>query len=342
MATKHSETAKTTPPRQPSVGIVLVNWNGWQDTVVAIKSVQDSKPEGHKIIVVDNGSIDDSLRELRKLGSTIHLVENGENLGFAGACNIGMLKAEQLGVDYVFFLNNDAWVTPHTIGQLVQASRELGDGAILGSVVRVAGTGELQFYGSIRTDIRGRLGWFPRTEEHFSKSPDLIESDFIYGAALFAPTSLIRRLGTFDERFFLNFEETDWCYRARRNGVRCFVVKSALAYHKGSASLGSVQGPLQTYFLVRNQLLFSEMHVSPLLLLRAYAKALKRLGGRLLRAFRNRGAGHGFDPTAQAHLLAIRDYVLRRFGDCPPIVRHLAQQFRDNSLPARRAPENAN
>lgn len=331
MATKRSKTRGATP-RRPSVGIILVNWNGWQDTVVAIKSVQDSLSVDHQIIVVDNGSIDDSVQQLRKLGSAIHLVENGQNLGFAGACNVGVYKAEQLSVDYVFFLNNDAFVTPHTIGRLVQASRELSDSAILGSVVRFEETRELQFYGSTRSDIRGRLGWFPRTEEQFSGRPDLIESDFILGAAMFAPISLVGRIGEFDERFFLNFEETDWCYRARRNGVRCFVVKSALTYHKGSASVGSLGGPLQTYFLVRNQLLFSEKHVSPLWLLWAYAKALKRLAARLVRELRGRDEGRSFDPTAQAHLLAVRDYVLRRFGDCPPIVRHLAQQFRDSSM----------
>lgn len=327
-ATEKKHSSKT-----GSIGVVLVNWNGWKDTIEAYNSICRSTYQNWTLIVVDNASTDESVARLSELGNGIHLVRNDANVGFAGACNVAVLEAERLALDYLFFLNNDAAVTPETLDHLVRASKSQDDKAVLGSVVRYQETGELQFFGSQTSDYRGVPQWRPASEESFAGRPDLIESDFIFGAALFVPTALIRSVGMFDERFFLNYEETDWCYRARRRGASCFVVKSALTYHKGSASLGPVSGPMQAYFLQRNELLFAEKNASKLQLLRAYKKALAQTRARLRESLRRRRPGRpGLDPSTHAHLLALRDYVLRRFGDCPPIVRRLAQEFREAAL----------
>lgn len=326
-ATEKKHSSKT-----GSIGVVLVNWNGWKDTIEAYNSTCRSTYQNWTLIVVDNASTDESVARLSELGNGIHLVRNDANLGFAGACNVAVLEAERLALDYLFFLNNDAAVTPETLDHLVRASKSQDDKAVLGSVVRYQETGELQFFGSQTSDYRGVPQWPPASEESFAGRPDLIESDFIFGAALFVPMALIRSVGMFDERFFLNYEETDWCYRARRRGASCFVVKSALTYHKGSASLGPVSGPMQAYFLQRNELLFAEKNASKLQLLRAYKKALAQTRARLREGLRRRPGRPGLDPSTHAHLLALRDYVLRRFGDCPPIVRRLAQEFREAAL----------
>lgn len=315
--------------RPGSVGVVLVNWNGWRDTIEAYESVRASTHEDWVVIAVDNASTDESAEQLRKVQERFHLVENPTNAGFAGACNVAVEKARSLGLDYVFFLNNDALVRSATIERLIEASRALGDTAVLGSVVRYEETGELQFYGSRESEMWGAPRWLPPVEACFEEAPDLIESDFIFGAALFSPMRLIDQTGAFDERFFLNYEETDWCYRARRAGIPCFVVKAALTQHKGSASLGPLAGPMQTYFLVRNELLFTETHASRLQLMRVYKKALKHSLLRLEDAFkRRRGLRFKLDSSSRAYFLAIRDYAFRRFGDCPPRVRQLAKEFR--------------
>lgn len=318
------------PPARPGrVGVVLVNWNGWQDTIEAYESVRASTHGDWVVIAVDNASTDESAERLRNIGERFHLVQNPTNAGFAGACNVAVEKARTLGADYVFFLNNDALVTSTTIERLLEASRALGDRAVLGSVVRYDETGELQFYGSHESEMWGAPRWLPPVEASFEEAPDLIESDFIFGAALFSPMPLIAQTGAFDERFFLNYEETDWCYRARRAGIPCFVVKAALTHHKGSASLGPLAGPMQTYFLVRNELLFTETHASTLQLMRVYKKALKHSLLRLQDAVkRRRGLSVKLDTSSRAYFLAIRDYLFRRFGDCPPRVRQLAKEFR--------------
>jgi GT2 family glycosyltransferase len=308
------------------VGVILVNWNGWQHSLNAYESLRSSTYENWVLIVVDNASADDSLTHLRALGPDVHLIESKENLGFAGGCNLARIKAEALGVDYLFLMNNDSVVTPQTIEELVRASESLQDKAILGSVVRYQ-SGELQFFGSEQSKTLGYPVWRPASEEQFSNCDDLIPSDFIFGAALFVPIPIFKIVGAFDERFFLNFEETDWCYRARSIGFDCFVVKRAMTFHKGSASLGSISGPMQIYFLQRNELLFCEKNVSFGQLIRVYRKALRHSLGQLRRSLglhpQTRG---GFEPGGKARLLAVRDYVLRRFGDCPPIIRKLAEE----------------
>jgi GT2 family glycosyltransferase len=322
------ENSRNTAFVAPTVGVILVNWNGWKYSVAAYDSLSNSKYQNWTLVIVDNASADNSVHHLRNLGPRVHLLESRQNLGFAGGCNLALQAAENLNLDYVFFLNNDAVVTPDTIGDLLSASRSVGDKAVLGSVVRYRQTADLQFFGSAQSAQTGAPEWFPPSEDRLADSPDLIESDFIFGAALFAPMAIFRDVGRFDERFFLNFEETDWCYRARRKGYPCFVVKRALAYHEGSASLGALTGPMQVYFIQRNELLFFEKHCSKRQLVGNYFKALRNTQGAFRRALgRHRGERSEFDPRSKALFLGIRDYAFRRFGDCPPIIRRLAKQY---------------
>ncbi len=308
------------------VAVLLVNWNGWRFSAEAYRSLLKSDFREWVLIIVDNASSDDSLVHLRGLGPEVHIIESPSNLGFSGGCNLALEMAEKLGVEFVFFLNNDSTVTPSTLGALVSASNYLLNNAILGAVVRYSVDGALQFFRALSSSKSGIPEFEQPKEERLSAQKDLIESDFIYGAALFAPMSIVRSVGRFDERFFLNFEETDWCYRAKKKGFSCFVVKIAETFHKGSASLGAFHDPMQTYFIHRNRLLFCEKHATSLQLIRTYFKTLQ-VGQSLVRRAMglSRNNPPGFSPWPRPFFLALRDYILRRFGDCPPIVRELAR-----------------
>lgn len=307
----------------PLVAVIVVNWNGWRDTVRAHRSLQDSTYRNWLLVVVDNASQDDSLEQLSRLSDRVRVVASETNLGFAGGCNLGLAAAREARARYVFLLNCDAWAAPQTLQALVGASRRLEDAAVLGGLVRDAEGEGLQFFGSRTSAEWGRPIWFRAPEDLACLAGELVESDFIFGAALFAPLRLFDQVGEFDERYFLNFEETDWCYRARALGLRCFVVAAALVRHRGGASLGPEEGPMQTYFLRRNQLLFSERHGT----VPQRARVLKGTVRYLLwRVWRNlRGRDWRLDESTRALLLAVRDYALRRFGDCPPAVRRWAR-----------------
>jgi GT2 family glycosyltransferase len=186
------------------VAVILINWNGGCLSAEAYRSLLKSEFQQWMLIIVDNASTDDSLIHLRGLGGPeVHIIESPSNLGFSGGCNLALAAAKKLGVEFVFFLNNDSTVTPSTLGTLVSASNSLRNSAVLGSVVRYSDSGSLQFFRAVSSSIFGVPEFDQPNEERLSAQKDLIESDFIFGAALFAPMSIVSSVGRFDERFFL-------------------------------------------------------------------------------------------------------------------------------------------
>lgn len=300
------------------ITVIIVNWNGWQDTIAAYESLEKSEYQDWKLIVVDNASTDDSRARLAEMGPRAKLIANKKNAGFAGGCNIGIRDALAEGADFIFLLNSDATVKPDTLATLVHAHASVGE-AVFGCVVRYKETDEFQFFGSRTSLGTGAPDWFKLPADLAELQKPLIATDFIFGAALFAPSELFHRIGFLDERFFLTFEETDWCYRARALGILCLVVRDAVVEHVGSASMGSATSPLQAYFLQRNRLLFYEMHASRRILLRGLKVAILRISHGLWREM----LGGSINPTRRALIIAVRDYILRRFGDCPTTVRRL-------------------
>lgn len=303
----------------PTIAVIIVNWNGWRDTVKAYTSLRESSYTAWRLIIVDNASTDDSVARLSNLAPEIKLIANSKNAGFAGGCNIGIRAALAEDVDYIFLLNNDATVRTETLGRLVQTATTTGE-AILGCVVRYSYSGMLQYFGSIRSVETGGPAWFTSPTDLERLNQPLIETDFVFGTALFAPVRLFREIGLFDERFFLTFEETDWCYRAAARGISRFVVSDAIVDHVGSVSMGSATSPLQAYFLQRNCLLFYEKHSGLRFVLKGMLQICRHgLKGELLGLLKS----GRIDATRLARMIALRDYLVRRFGDCPAKVRSL-------------------
>jgi GT2 family glycosyltransferase len=164
----------------------------------------------------------------------------------------------------------------------------------------------------------------------------IAETDYASGCAFFVSTRLLKRIGLFDERFFLLYEETDLCYRARAIGVKSYVVRDAKVWHKVSLSFGGAGSPSYVYFLSRNRLLWAEKHLPLRRLLRVYAHASRRVladlrppgpgpiasGGRGWRRVPHWLAAYAAavrtkyaSPLLRAHVRGVRDYALRRFGN---------------------------
>jgi GT2 family glycosyltransferase len=186
------------------VVVVLLNWNGWRFTIAAAKSLQPNPGISITTIVVDNASTDGSLEHLRAELPGAIIIAHSTNAGFAGGCNVGIRRAMELGCDYLFLLNNDAFVCPNTIPELVKESLRLHNNAILGSVVCFAASGDYQFFGSRYCDRKGHPDWFRCPDEEHLLAQPLIETDFVLGAALFAHCDVFKRVGLLDERYYLN------------------------------------------------------------------------------------------------------------------------------------------
>lgn len=317
-------------PQSDLVGVVMVNWNGWQHTIAACRSLQQSTHRAIKPIVVDNASTDGSLARLRAEIPEAEIIANPVNAGFAGGCNVGIRRARELGCGYIFLLNNDALAETETLAQLVEASRKKNDTAILGSAVLYLATGGYQFFGArAASKVSGFKYFFVETEGALLRL-EFIETDYVIGAALFAPTKLFEQMGLFDERFFLNYEEVDLCFRARSLGIPSFVVPASVIRHHANASLGPEQGPLQAYFRTRNELLFAKKHGTFSQRVPMFRYLLAKLYWDIRRSWEK---GLLIDPPARAMVRALWDYAWGRFGDCPLIIRRLHATASAKSAP---------
>lgn len=323
--------------RDPHVVVVILNWNGKRDTLECLSSVRAINYPSFEIVVVDNGSTDDSVAAIKAHFPGISVIETGENLGYAGGNNAGMRYAIQQGADYVLLLNNDTVVDRSVLTALTRAAAKIGGDAILAAQIYFYSDPDRIWYAGARivreTATTYHEGY--RAVDGAAPHVDMVETGYASGCAFFIGTSLLARIGLFDERFFLLYEETDLCSRAERVGVKSYVVPDARVWHKISVSFGGMESPTYMYFHFRNRLLWAEKHLRMGPRVMVYARVARELLSGLRPPARRRGAetaptdgrrvlsGREYvaalteryrSPLLHARLRGARDYVLRRFG----------------------------
>lgn len=254
---------------QPSVCAIVLNWNGWRDTVRCLASLRASSYPNLRVVVVDNGSIDGSAAHLSPLLQAPwgELARAEYNRGFTGGANIGLRLALERGAEYAFLLNNDAAVEPSCIATLVEAAEQRSDVGLVGP--KIVWSGDPGRIWSAGMSVAWRR---VAIESHANQSDDgrfdgrrLVQG--LSGCALLAKRDVLERVGLLDERYFAYYEDLDWCLRARQAGFRCLYVGAARAMHTGSATSnrdgGRSQSALLNYYGTRNILLFLATHAPP-------------------------------------------------------------------------------
>lgn len=332
------------------ITIIIVNWNGKKDTIECLNSLQTIEFDNFDVLVVDNGSVDDSVQEISRRFPEVTVVATGKNLGFAEGNNIGILDAIKRGAEYVFLLNNDTVVDQNILNALYRASRCVNDGAIIGAKILYYSDPTMIWYAGARWDSRHLKFHHIGLREHDGEAYEKIaETDYICGCALFAHVNIFERVGLLDERFFLMFEETDFCYRAQRQGYRCIIVPEGKVFHKISVSFGGDNSPLYNYFMNRNLLLWAEKNLTKSEKAEVYKRKLIEFVTSLLPVHPNtskfgsdfgkkQSCGFSYylksirakyaDPLSVAKRRGILDYFLRRFGNCPECIRILNNTFK--------------
>lgn len=224
-----------------SIAIVVLNWNGIEDTEKCIASLLLQTHQNYSIVVVDNGSKDNSIVQLRRLQDDrkIILLENGRNKGFTGGVNTGVTYALNNSFDAVALFNNDAiadkdWLL-NLSSELEQEGVAIATGLLLSEDGRTIDTTSEQY------SIWGMP--FPQSRGlSVSKAP---ESNFVFGAtggATLYKTSLFKEIGLFDESFFAYYEDVDISFRAQLRGHRIYFTNKAIAYHKQGATSKKIPG----------------------------------------------------------------------------------------------------
>jgi hypothetical protein len=236
---------------QPFVSIVILNWNNAEDTLACLGSVAALDYPAARVIVVDNGSTDDSAARIRAAYPDVELIETGENLGYAGGNNVGVRHALAQGAEYVCILNNDVIVDPGFLGPLVGALQAEADVGIVGpKVYQLDAPAEIQSAGGILDD-KFDVQWRGAGEKDQGQLDEAAEIDVAHGCALVLRRQLLKALSGFDERFFMYREEVDLCVRAKQVGYRVFYAPQARVWHRRPNVMASRQA-FTTYYMTRN------------------------------------------------------------------------------------------
>ncbi|NGX47405.1 MAG: N-acetylglucosaminyl-diphospho-decaprenol L-rhamnosyltransferase [Chlamydiae bacterium] len=243
------------------VAIIVLNWNGKEDTRKCLISLQALTYPHIEIFIIDNGSTDGSKEVFRKEFPTLRLIETKVNLGYAGGNNVGIEIALKEEFDFVFVLNNDTVVDPGIVEAFLSGFSEEKVGILGAKIYRMDEPNRLDHLGGLWNPKKidfDYVGYRAIDGEEYSSSKEL---DYVCGAALMMRREVLEKVGLFDPRFFLFWEEADFCFRARRAG---FLVKNcpeAKVWHKISASFTGGK-PHAAYFVWRGRLLWIEKNFS--------------------------------------------------------------------------------
>ena len=234
------------------VTVVVLNWNGWQDTVACVKSLQLLIGVDCNILVVDNGSTDGSVTHIEDSLPGVEVLQTGANLGFGGGCNVGIRYALNAGAEYVWLVNSDATVDPGALAAMVRLADQNPSIGAVGSVLYEAGTADqIQLWGGGHINL-----WLGRSNHCVWAKP----VDFISGASMLLRRAALEDVGLFDEaNFFMYWEDTDLCFRLRRAGWLLAVAPDSHLWHKESASLG-FGNPVLDLYATRSCVRFLRRH----------------------------------------------------------------------------------
>ncbi|MBS0624431.1 MAG: glycosyltransferase family 2 protein [Verrucomicrobia bacterium] len=313
------------------VCIILLNWNGKKDTLECLESLEKVTYSRFQTIVVDNGSTDDSVDSIRAAYPNIPLFETKANLGFAGGNNVGIEWALSKPFEWILLLNNDTTVAPDFLDRFLEAAAE--------KKAKVLGAKIYRYQDRRRIDHFGGY-WNPKIAEFESHGADEIDDgigyedmrqvDYVTGCALLMHKSVPEKIGLLEPRFFLYWEETDYCYRARRAGFEIWIAPQAHVYHKVSSSFTGGKPHMQ-YFWWRSRLLWIARNCTPDEKKALYKRVVLPELAKFLRHYLLKSAQNGLlallgrsDPARsqkvrryKAGLAGALHYFLGRFGNCP-------------------------
>lgn len=241
--------------KRPRVAILVLCYNGSSDTLACLASLRQLDYPQADVIVLDNASQDGTPAKVRAAFPEVVVIENGANLGFAAGNNVGLRYALAQGYAYVLLLNNDTEVAPDFLSLLVAAAE---------AEPQVGALGPMIYYYDAPTRIwsaGGQIDWqrglcrMVGEEEDTGQYTQPREVDFVTGCALLMRRSALERAGLLDERFFMYFEESEWCVRVNRAGMQIRFIPQARVWHKIPLNARFDQEYL-AYYMTRNRLLF--------------------------------------------------------------------------------------
>jgi len=230
------------------VYIVVLNWNNYNDTKECLRSIEGNFFSNYKIVLVDNGSTDDSIKRLEREYPHIDIFLNKENVGFAAGCNVGIKHSLENRADCVLLINNDARLEPLSLYKAVQilfSNEKIG--IVGGKIKKYNNPSYIETTGAkfifwpimyVKSIGAGKLdkGQFDKMDNRCAVS----------GALMLIKREVFEKVGLLPEEYFFGGEDIEFCLAARKKGFSIIYEPSFVAYHKGGGS--TPKGPKSVYF----------------------------------------------------------------------------------------------
>lgn len=242
----------------PSVGVVILNYNGRNFLEKFLPSVLSSTYSNTTIYVADNGSTDDSVKWISQQYPNIALIQISENFGFAEGYNRAL---KEVNTDYYVLLNSDVKVSPQWIDPVIQLMESDSNiGICQPKLLSYADKSILEYAGAAGGWVdmfgypfaRGRV--FDTVEKDIGQYDDNVPVFWASGAALFIKRKVWEETGGFDGYLFAHQEEIDLCWRAQLAGYKVYYCHESIVYHVGGGTLNK-SNPRKTFLNFRNSLI---------------------------------------------------------------------------------------
>lgn len=242
---------------QPKVYVILVNYNGFKDTIECIESLQKIDYDNYKMIVVDNASTKKVSKDQEKFieSNTIY-IKNNKNAGFSAGNNIGIRLAKKEKADYVLLLNNDTTVTSNFLRDMVSILESKNRQGMLSTKINYYWDPDKSWFEG------GTFNFATAKTSHFheKRGNDTIEEvTFLSGCLMLIPMGIIDAVGMLEENYFLYAEDTDYCCRVLQKGYHLYYAPDIVIYHKEGASAGK-NSDIKQYYIERNGLYIAKQY----------------------------------------------------------------------------------
>jgi len=313
---------QTTPQLQksqyPFVSMIILTWNQRDVTLECLDSLSalDYPHDRLQIIVVYNGSTDGTTEAIRRRFPVVSVIENSDNLGFAEGNNVGVRCALDLGVNYIMLLNNDTVVDRDMLKHLMAVAEADPSIGIVTPKIYYYDEPTRIWCAGAAIDWRRLVTRRLRAEEIDDGTPEPVRKvDFASGCAICVRRTVIEQAGLLDPRFFIYYEETDWCVRVSQLGYRCVYVPQGMIWHKISSAMQE-GSPRSAYYMARNVLLFLRKSLPGVRAYPALAIALAR--ELVFITVMSVGPRHRHRRIERnARLYGVLDFLRGRFGKMP-------------------------
>jgi len=273
------------------VFITLISFNNNKVTLECLESLEKVRKNNFElnIVVIDNAS-KEKFKTLKKyLNFTLKIIRSEENLGFSGGQNLGIKYSLERGADYVVILNNDTEVDENLVSNLIKSFRD-NIGIVSPKIYFAKGyefhkdrykeneKGKVIWYAGGIIDWENVIGIHKGVDEvdkgQFNSS---METEYATGCCMMVKAQVFEKIGFLDDKYFLYYEDADFCIRARNNNFKVIFEPSGLLWHKNASSAGGSGSSLQDYYITRNRLIFGFRYAKTRAKIALFKESLKIL-----------------------------------------------------------------